>query len=145
MTADNQPLRSEQTMIPELELNGLNRPPVLPELGRLPVGSVQFGWVGVGPLGSRLAEWFYHLGYEKVIAVGSDEEHLERPDLPERQNACGPADCPNEFDSRETSSTDCRTRFIRADGKKYLASNCFDFPMLCLSEEVLKGRPYSHP
>lgn len=138
MTADSQPLRSEQTMIPELELEWFE-PPAEPELGRLPVGSVQFGWVGVGPLGSRLAEWFYHLGYEKVIAVGSDEEHLERLHLPERQKCLWPGGLSKrirfgkETSSRRTVGHDLFGRMEEIFGEQ------LDFPMLCLSEEEPEG------
>ncbi len=135
MAAVSRSSRTGPILIPELELEHF-QPPVS-EAGpvRLPVGSVQFGWVGAGEAGCRLAEWFYRLGYLKTIAVSADEKHLRTLDLPDGQKCLWPAALPKHlrFSSPKES---CRTIGRDLFGRmEEVFGEDADFLMLCLSEE----------
>ncbi|HOK65931.1 MAG TPA: hypothetical protein PK054_01015 [Anaerohalosphaeraceae bacterium] len=135
MAAVSRSSRTGPILIPELELEHF-QPPVS-EAGpvRLPVGSVQFGWVGAGAAGCRLAEWFYRLGYRKTIAVSADEKHLRTLNLPDRQKCLWPAALPKRlrFSSpKESPRTIGRDLFGRMEE---IFGEDADFLMLCLSEE----------
>ncbi len=48
-------------------------------------GSVQFGVVGAGQAGGRIAKSFYDQGYQKCLAVNTAKQDLNPLDLPEAQ------------------------------------------------------------
>jgi hypothetical protein len=138
MPPENRMAKTEPIVIPELELEKFQPP--IPEScpGRFSVGSVRFGWVGAGAVGNRLVESFYRLGYEKAIAVSSDEKHLEQVDLPEIQKCLWPAGLPRRLrfsspkNSPRTIGRDLFGRMEEVFGEEV------DFLMLCLSEEELE-------
>lgn len=139
MPAESHLEKTEEILIPELELERFQ--PLAPQAnsGRLPVGSVRFGWVGAGMLGSRMAESFYRLGYEKTLAVSSDEKHLESLGLPKHQKCLWPAALPRRLhfagakDSPRSIGPDLFGRMEDVFGEEV------DFLMLCLSEAETQG------
>jgi len=51
-------------------------------------GAVRYAFVGVGHGGSRIAETFYKLGYNRVFAVNTSAQDLAEIDLPDKDKLC---------------------------------------------------------
>ena len=47
-------------------------------------GALKFGFIGIGQCGSRIAESFYNLGYEKCFIINTAEQDLETNTVPEK-------------------------------------------------------------
>jgi len=59
--------------------------PEIPEIKNEYVGSVDFGVIGVGQAGSRIAKSFYDIGYKKTLALNTASADLNPLLIPEEQ------------------------------------------------------------
>ena len=71
--------------IPLEDFESIVKQPEVPEIKNEYVGSVQFGVIGSGQAGCRIAKSFYDIGYKKTIALNTSISDLNPLEIPEDQ------------------------------------------------------------